>query len=235
LSSVNSVGLNPSVEVVKTSKIVKVDSHCAQVWALVGDHPSPPDNVGYHAKRGVVLSINRQLLPLIELPGTSADGTAVRDFISADFARAESVGFSQTSIGIDIPDAQERSRVPLSLLRVYSGQSEIDGRRIYYFEARKEYRKRAFSSDAGCSNYSVSSGWVIQNQQGQLRLIHSLAYLTDCDGKENVTTIPLGTLILDGRTFIIAEELGYESESYVVLELTDSGMHRVLETYAGGC
>jgi hypothetical protein len=238
LSAAPGADKNRATEVIKTSKVVKVDSHCTTVWGLANDNPIRPDNDGYRKKRGVVTSADGKVSMVNELSNTSPDWGRVRDFIAADFSRAEAVAISRRAgegVSIDLPAAEERNRKALSLSELYSSRTAIEGQLIYYFEARKEYPKRRFSNDESCNNYSILSGWIIQDRQGRLQLVDSLAYLTDCDMKEAGTMNPLGTLVIDSRVFVIVEALGYEDESYVIFELNDSGIHRLLETYAGGC
>ena len=53
--------------------------------------------------------------------------------------------------------------------------------------------------------------------------------------KEGGRILPFATLQLDGKTFAIVEEEGYEGEGYTILEIRKDGIRRVLETYAGSC
>ena len=53
--------------------------------------------------------------------------------------------------------------------------------------------------------------------------------------KEGGGVLPFAILDLDGKTFAIVEEDSYEGEEYTILEIQESGVRRILETYAGGC
>lgn len=64
-------------------------------------------------------------------------------------------------------------------------------------------------------------------------LLDSRVSLTDCDLKGPSFATPLGILNLKNATYIFVSEHGSEDESYLILELDQSGLRKVLETFGG--
>ena len=77
-------------------------------------------------------------------------------------------------------------------------------------------------------------GWVARVSEG-FTALQANATITDCDAKELRTWAPLVFVTADARTFVVVREHGYEDESFVVSELRDNGLHRVLDVPGGGC
>lgn len=121
----------------------------------------------------------------------------------------------------------------MSITSLYRGNSGVSGEYLYYFEAEKQYPQTAASSDRGCHDVSLFRGWVSTHGKGGLGLMDSQLSLTDCDRKGPSTTMPLGMMNLQNRTFLFVREHGWEDESYIILEPNHSGLHRVLETFGG--
>ena len=59
--------------------------------------------------------------------------------------------------------------------------------------------------------------------------------LTDCDHKNLARVTPFAIASIDGRWFILGEELGYESERYVIFEIEPRAIVRRVAVWAGGC
>jgi hypothetical protein len=225
---------------IKISKTVQVCSHCQQVWGLLSDYPNPrqPEKNACVRNVGAVLSERKEARAMEEITNASPDWKQMLTFLGSEFERAEKAGISRIvsqQYQFQLPPEEERPRIPLSMLNLYRTQLANDGRRLFYFEASKEYSKPHESNDAGCNNISLLGGWVIRNAQGKLTLLHSQYSPTDCDMKEGGLALPFAILQLNGRTFAIVEEDGYEGESYTILEIQKDRVRRVLETYAGSC
>ena len=233
---------SPSGELatIRTSSAVQVCSHCQQVWGLLSDYPNPrqPEKNACVRNVGVVLSEKKQARAMEEITNASPDWKQMLTFLGPEFERAEKTGISQMvshQYRAQLPPAEERARIPLSILNLCRTQLANDGRLLFYFEASKEYPKPRESNDAGCNNISLLSGWAIRTAQGKLTLLDSQYSPTDCDMKEGGLTLPFAILLLDGKTFVIVEEDGYEGESYIILEIQKTRVRHVLETYAGSC
>jgi hypothetical protein len=219
-------------------KNIQVCSHCQKVWGALTDYPNPkePDKNECVWNLGIALNKNRQALAVSPITDRARDWQRMLRFMARRFDRDETTGLAHTvpEFVAQLPPPQVRTGVKLSILNLY--RVRIPGKRtVFYFEASKEYPKPTKANDPGCNNISLLSGWVARNTDGRLRLLASEYSATDCDMKEGALDIPYAMLRLDGKTFAIVEEAGYEGESYVVLEIGRRSIRRVLETYAGSC
>jgi hypothetical protein len=173
-----------------------------------------------------------------QITNASPDWNQMLTFLGPEFERAEKAGISRIvsrQYSAQLPPAKERARIPLSILNLHRTQLANDGQRLFYFEASKEYPKPRDANDPGCNNISVLGGWALQDARGKLVLLDSQFQPTDCDMKEGGLALPFAILRLDGKTFAIMEEDGYEGEGYTILEIQKNRVRRVLETYAGSC
>jgi hypothetical protein len=233
---------SPSGELttIKTSSAVQVCSHCQQVWGLLSDYPNSkqPEKNSCVRNVGAVFSEKKQAQAMEELTDASPDWKQMLTFLGPEFERAEIAGISPL-VGqqyyAQLPAAEERQRIPLSILNLHRAQLANDGQRLFYFEASKEYPKPRDSNDFGCNNISLFGGWALQDGQGNMALLDSQFQPTDCDRKEGGLALPFAILQLDGKTFAIVEEDSYEGECYTILEIQKDRVRRVLETYAGAC
>jgi hypothetical protein len=225
---------------IKTSKKIKVQNHCQENWAVLCDFPGQPLKAGEHHRNiGVALDIDKWIDTPIEVINSSKERRKITSFVRPAFDKSE--GIKPTGIGSlkpypHYPSNAERRKARLIISRLYRSREPIDGQRIYYVEAKKEYKNLFFSkTDPSCNMISFFNGWIVQNKRGGLRLIDSRYILTDCDMKLAASTRLLGILPMRDRIFIITEDHGYEDESYRILELKGSRIKQVLNVYGGSC
>lgn len=234
------LSLSPGGEqTVRTSKSLQVCSHCQQVWGLLSDYPNPQQPKENECVRnlGIALSEKKEARVMAPLTSESPDWNRLITFLGPKFERAEKVGLSgliNQYYSAQVPPYEKRARVPLSMLNLYRTQL-ADGKMIFYFEASKEYPKPRAANDAGCNNISRLGGWILRDGKRNLILLTSDFSPTDCDLKEAGIVRPFAILDLDGKTFAIVEEDSYEGEAYTILEVRESGVRPILETYAGSC
>jgi hypothetical protein len=226
-------------QTVRTSKSLQVCSHCQHVWGLLSDYPNPKQSKENECVRnlGIALSQKKEARVMAPLTGASPDWKRLTTFLGPKFERAEKAGLSGLAgqyYSAQMPPFATRARIPLSMLNLYRTQL-ADRKLIFYFEASKEYPKPRAANDAGCNNISLLGGWILRDGKGNLTLLTSLFSATDCDMKEGGIGRPFAILDLDGKTFAIVEEDSYEGEEYTILEIRESGVRRILETYAGSC
>jgi hypothetical protein len=232
----------------RASRLVKSDNHCSTNWALQTDLPGARKPGARHRENvGVAASAPhesdaparldpraRDLAPLVALVRRSFDEEeratlagrprdATREGGPQGDARKESFP----------PEAERRKRAP-AVVKLYR-HTASGGRRLYYFEAERRYPKPAGANDRACENVSVLGGWLLQAGRAAPRLVEQHMTLTDCDAKEAASGRPLGLIRLRGREFLIQEEHGYESESYVLLELRGAELRRLRLIFGGGC
>lgn len=224
---------------VRTSKNIQACSHCQQVWGLLSDYPNAAPAGRNECVRtlGIALNKKRSAPAMARLTDTSPDWQQLLKFVSPEFDRAEDAGPTQASEFwyAQIPRAEERAKIPLSMLNLYRHQLTDQGEVLFYFEVSKEYAKPPDAHDAACNNISLLEGWVLRDANGYLALLDSQFSPTDCDRKDSGRLVPFGVMKLDGKTFVVAEEDSYEGESYIILEIRKDSVHRVLQTYAGSC
>ncbi|HXM46673.1 MAG TPA: hypothetical protein VN956_02315 [Pyrinomonadaceae bacterium] len=225
---------------VRTSRNIQVCSHCQQVWGLLTDYPKakPPEKNDCVRNLGIALSLKKQTRPIEQPTNTSPDAKQLLTFLIPEFERAESAGLATEQAryyAAQMPPAQERAKVPLSLTHLYQTKLTDEGPVLSYFEGSKEYAKPRAANDAGCNNVSLFGGWVRRDARGKFLLLDSQFAPTDCDMKEGDLSLPLAILQMDGKTFAIVEEDSYEGEGYVILEIRKDKVRRILETLAGSC
>src|SRR5262249_15110706 len=70
-----------------------------------------------------------------------------------------------------------------------------------YFVAERKYRAPSFPEDPSCGRITVMTGWLLPTASGALRLSDSKVFLTDCDGKDVRTAIPLAAVHVPDHAF----------------------------------
>jgi hypothetical protein len=229
--------------VLNASSVLQVENHSQTNWALTTDFPKQNAEDNHHHNLGVALTVNEKVEPLIEIKPQGAETADLLSFIKELFNRAETTELNkiraERSPGIDwstpflSASSEERAKVRMSVTKLYRTTSPVSGEYLYYFEAEKDYEKAATSSDQACADVSLFQGWMEADERGGLGLMDSRVFFTDCDMKGPSFATPLGLLRLKNATFLFVTEHGWEDECYVILELDDSGLHKVLETFGG--
>jgi len=225
---------------IKTSKKIKVQNHCQENWAVLCDFPGQPLKAGEHHRNiGVALDVDKWVDNPIEIINSSEERRRITSFVRAAFDKSEGIkppGFDSIKPYVHYPSNAERRKARLIIGTLYRNREPIDGQRIYYVEAKKEYKNPFLSkTDPTCNTISFFKGWIVQNKRGALRLIDSRYILCDCDMKWATFTKLLGILPMRDRIFFITEDHGYEDESYRILELKGSRIKQVLNVYGGSC
>jgi len=204
------------------------------------DFPGQPLKAGEHHRNiGVALDVDKWIDNPIEIINGSQERRRITSFIRPAFDKSEGIrppGIDSLEPYVHYPSNAERRKARLIISRLYRSSEPIDGQRIYYVEAKKEYKNPFFSkTDPTCNTISFFKGWIAQNKRGSPRLIDSRYILSDCDMKSTTLTKLLGILPMRDRIFFITEDHGYEDESYRILELKGSRIKQVLNVYGGAC
>jgi len=225
---------------IKTSKIIKVQIHCQESWAVLCDFPGRPLKAGEHSLNiGVALDVDKRVANPIEIINGSQERRRITSFIRPAFDKSLGLkppGIDSFESEVHYPSNAERRKARLIIDGLYRNGEPIDGQRIYYVEAKKEYKNSFFSkADQACNMISFFQGWIVQNKRGALRLIDSRYLLGQCDEKNVTSAKLLGILPMSDRIFFITEDQGYEEESYRILELKGSRIKQVLKVYGGAC
>jgi hypothetical protein len=194
--------------VLKASKVVQVRAHSGTNWGLVTDFPQRASNDPLHDVIGVAATVREEIEPFVKIEPASTQGKEIGSFIKEIF------------------NNEDGRKVEASVTVLYRSSSAVNGEHLYYFEAEKHYPKQGTE----CSDVSLFQGWISEDERHGLGLMASNLVLTDCDRKGPSTMIPVGSMKLQEQIFLFVREHGWESESYIILELNQSGLRRVLQT-----
>jgi hypothetical protein len=233
----------PTPALLNVSRVVQVDNHSQTNWAIVTDLVNKSAEDDHHRNIGIALNVNEKIELMIDIKPESVEATELLSFVKQLFDEAETAELDK----IPAEQLQEmkaftpfvslsrdaRAKVKMSLTTLSRSKSTLNGKHLYYFEAEKQYEKPATSRDPGCNDVSLFQGWIDATERGGLGLIDSRLFLTNCDMKGPSFATPLGTMTLKNQIFVFVSEHGWEDESYLILELNNSGLHKVLETFGG--
>lgn len=220
-------------------KVVKVEAHSGTNWALLTDFPKRTSEDPLHDVIGVAVTVKQEIDPFIAIDIASAEGKDVGSFVKDNFDGDETAEIDRLRKEKPIADslplafslsADERVKVKMSLTALYRTRSVVNGEHVYYFEAEKHYQKPPTARDAGCYEVSLFQGWILKREKSGFAFDAGQLLFTDCDRKGPSTMIPMATMKLMDQVFLFVREHGWESESYIILDLTESGLHRVLQT-----
>lgn len=217
-----------SPTVLKAIKVVRVENHCQTIWAIQSNLPRPPGEVDRRDNIGVALDVKQKVESFMRLEGQARESADLSSLVKSSFEKAEQARMPKTNPWRD-------AWTPATLQKLYRSRARVNGQHIYYFEAEKQYENRPGSADPSCKDVSFFQGWIMRRSDERLILMSSSLALTDCDMKTERSTAPFGVIAIKDRTFLIAEEHGYEDESYIIFEIRGSTIRRVLEASGGGC
>lgn len=225
----------------RTSKVVRVRAHSGTNWGLLTDLPTQTSKDPLHDVIGVAVTVRQKIEPFIEIEIASPQVKEIGPFIKQVFDIEETTEIDRmreerppalansSSLALSL-SSEERAKVETSLTVLYRSSSVVNGEHVYYFEAEKQYQKRTTSGGLGCNDVSLFQGWIARDEREGLGLMAGNLVFTDCDRKGPSTMIPLGMMTLKDQVFLFVREHGWEDESYTILELSQSGLHRVLQT-----
>jgi hypothetical protein len=243
------LSLNGDSKMLRVSKPVQFDAHCAGNWGLLTDYHSK--DTDHFPPIGVALSSNQKIegIKLLEesrrpLDDHSTEWEQLLSFVKPIFQQAETKKMLKETRGnprilngrlerTGHPlDPKERGKVAIKLNAVYRGMPEDGNTTFYYLEAVKEYLFMGIQYSTGLS---ILQAWVSKNSQGEFQVLGKTLTITNEGGKEIVTVIPLGFLSLQERTYFIVYEHGYENERYLIYKLNRSSLVKQIETDGGSC
>lgn len=87
--------------------------------------------------------------------------------------------------------------------------------------------------DWQCYHLSELSGWLLKEKDGSFNLTNESFWITDCDRKGGGSVEMFSILRLDDRNFLFTVDHVYDNEMYVIYELGEFGLKRLLETFGG--
>ncbi len=215
---------------VKVTRPVTVFSHCVTYWGLlIGNADIPGDTDSVVPLNGFAVSPNVQTDPTTAIGEDSTEWKRILAFIRPVFEKAEvdrSHPLSPT----------EREKAEFVISRLDRGRTGPDGRTIFHFEAERDYAKTNQLPARSDHARSCMTGWIAADRTGGLSLIEQDFKFEIPEGDTRIPRIiPLGTATIGGKTLWVVQNQYYEGESYSVLEIGQSGVRLLIDTYGGGC
>ena len=86
-----------------------------------------------------------------------------------------------------------------------------------------------------CGARTIVTGWLTRTPNGLLTLRDQKVFLTDCDQKTALTSIPLAALHANDRVFWVLLQRGYESEAFAVADIGPDEIRYPISVRGGGC
>jgi hypothetical protein len=228
----------------KPQKLLQIDNHSQRNWAVMTDYPrKQAGSNDAHNYLGIALDTNLKINGTTEIEKGGKEANEIFRFVEPIFVDAENMeinrlladpNYKEFAGGFPASNDQ-RARFKLVVKKLWrSNQASFDGTNVYYIVIEREYGKPAGSRDFGCNNVAFFKGWLLKDKKGTLSLVNEEFALDDCDGKgKGRLVMLLSTMTLNNRTFLFTVEHGWEDESYVIYELKDDGITRLLETFGG--
>lgn len=212
---------------VSVSAPILADAHCQRVWGLrTVLQPSGHETTAFAVSRqtGVV--------PFEESTVDPAFETTLAPFLAAAFEKAVAAAPPSSPAG----SAPAAPAPPAQAPSVHVACAVIDenAHTLCHFAASRALHSSANTDISDCSTIAVVQGWYSFTEYG-LVLLSSDLTATDCDAVELRSTFPHLLFSVGSRSFVIVREHGYEDESFAILELTKSGLTRLLDIPGGGC
>jgi hypothetical protein len=132
--------------------------------------------------------------------------------------------------------AAERARAAIALTSLDRIDAPAVGVRLYRFKAVRRYRPLE-QGTASCPTLTSLDGIVLEGAGRRLALVEPrLGFegaCLDTPGMRAPVVAPLGLLILDERSFLLALEEGYEWSAPIIYEVTAAGVREVLRGWEG--
>lgn len=231
--------------ILSSRKVVQVENHSDKNWALFTDMSNavPDKNGAHHKNIGLALNTDLKLEGMKDIDVASKEAKDALAFIGPTFLSLENEEnerilhvreskefYEKTGFPVS---KRKRTKVEITLTKLRRTSSTTDGRHLYYFQMEKEYERPKVLPDGQCQHISELSGWLVKEKDGSLNLTNERFWIPDCDNKGGISVEMSNILRLDDRNFVITVEHGYDNENYVIYELEDGNLKRLLETFGG--
>lgn len=188
-----------------------------EAWGqLTGFHPRPSEYRSFPVGRiGFALSGPAETVHMISVLDPEVH-RRIASLVVAELNLRDTITHSYTS-GERL-DREEVLRTPVQLQVLERTSAPVLGGYLYHIGAERHLpscEMRAFEA-------------LIHEVDGEFRLIRQRLEAADCDGKGRTALRVFGVVPLDGRSYIPAEEYGWEHSERLLLELTPQGISEVL-------
>lgn len=236
----------PSIDnrrILSSRKVVQVENHMDKNWAFLTDmSDAVADKDGAHHKNiGLAINADLKLEGMKDIDVASKEAADAAAFLKPTFidlennyvdrnlaSPADKEYYEKTNFPVSSAD---RSKVGLELRKINRTSASINGRHLYYFEIQKKYLRPEGVPDWQCYHLSELSGWLQREKDGRFNLTNESFWITNCDRKGGGSVEMFSILRLDNRNFLFTVDHVYDNEMYVIYELEEFGLKRLLETF----
>jgi hypothetical protein len=212
----------------RARQIVSTDNHCEKNWGISTDFPARPAE--RRGAIGVATTAPYRWDAFEDWPRSpdTAESEAIRMFDREEEDALVTRGLQGTAPALPPTDTRAGTFVALDVVRRSS--QTVRGVRWSYLEATRTYAR----PDAPqCPLISLFKVWVANEPRG-VRTAERSMDLTDCDRKGTISSMPLGMVTIDDRSFVVTVDRGYEDDRYSIIQLAPE-FRRVLTVAGGGC
>jgi hypothetical protein len=210
-------------------------------WGLLSSFPLQNVDSNFccpFSKVGLASDSEIDFKPVNTVQVDSIHGPSLRSLVQATFDQLERSSIDLlrrdriTPAYDSILTAVVKSKLEVSFSKLYSVDVDSSNT-VYYFEARKEYPVAQDYQQTGfCNTISFFQGWVCHNRNSNsFSYLEKHFELTDCDMKTASLLELYFTGLVDGRTVAVGVTTGWDSEQYVVIEITRSQVIELVRTF----
>ncbi|MFC1509328.1 hypothetical protein ACFL60_06545 [Candidatus Omnitrophota bacterium] len=211
------------------SKPALVYTHCDQRWAFIGDS-TKKENVGragdfYRLSHELFLvtSQHQHVQIVTTVDKKSDEWKDFQSFFEQLFAEYED--------NSNHPRPKEvRNDTDITFFNLVRSTAPQNGTIIYFVEAKKVY-----SGDMRSQCISYFKGWIVRDKVGHFSSVDNMFKVYQAEMFYVSADIPLGIIHVDGKSYWIMRHQGYESEEYLLFEVSTSDVTKLLSIYGGGC
>jgi hypothetical protein len=208
-----------------------VDVHCVRQVALRSDYQPPaaaPARIErLYPKDGLAVSPPQPVEPIAVVSATSAEARELIPALHDAFNASERL--VEQDYGHVVSRRSREGRVP-DVEAVYAFGERP---RIYYVEARRNYRDVGRSADE-CRAMAFGTGWFARVGE-EVRSLETAVDLLPCDRRGASYMLPLGAMRIADKLYWLAQFAGFDHERYVVVEIKPKTVQAVLSVWGGSC
>jgi len=213
---------------VRTTLPKLAEAHCVAVWGL-GTRLSPSG----HETTAIATSVQSGVRPFGFSTVWPGGDPRLSAFLRQQFDNAEVAAITTGRKDASTVLKQRPACDPVYILNCVTLANGDD--QLCAFEASRLLGTKPDEAYPDCLETTVVQGWFRSTPVEGPELLQISGALTDCDAKELRTVMPSILIEVNGRSFVIAREHGYEDESFAVYELHARELTPVLEIPGGGC
>ena len=204
------------------------EAHCERQAALTTGLPPRKDN--HHAqKMGVAIDADLPLGAIASVGASDPTWAAAAQVVGRTFDRLELA----TALATGEVVARETPAPVARITALFREAAAPDS--PLYFIAEKKFRTPRYPQDPTCGARTIVTGFLTRTPNGPLTLRDPRVFLTNCDAKTALRSIPLAALHTSDRVFWVLLQRGYESEAFAVADIGPDEIRYPISVRGGGC